>query len=229
MLAGGCEHAITPMGMAAFDKMHALSRHNEAPEKASRPFDATRDGFVMGEGAGVLVLEDLEFAQARGATILGEVVGYGATADAHHITEPIPGGAGLQRAMRRAIEKAGIKPEDIDYINAHGTSTPPNDRTETAAIKSFFGDYAYKVAISSSKSMIGHTLGAAGGIEAAISLLALRDGIMPPTINLENPDPECDLDYIPNAARKATIRYALSNSMGFGGHNASLVLKKWES
>ncbi len=228
MLAGGTEHGITPMAMAAFDKMQALSRHNEEPEKASRPFDALRDGFVMGEGAGVLLLEDLEFAQARGATILGEVVGYGATADAFHVTEPAPNGTGLQRAMRRAIEKAGIKPEEVDYINAHGTSTPFNDRTETAAIKQFFGDHAYKLAVSSTKSMIGHTLGAAGGIEAAVTLLALREGILPPTINLEHPDPECDLDYVPNAARKATIRYAISNSMGFGGHNACLAFKKWE-
>jgi 3-oxoacyl-[acyl-carrier-protein] synthase II len=228
MLAGGTEHAITPMGMASFDQMHALSTRNDAPERASRPFDALRDGFVMGEGAGVLVLEDLEFAQARGATILGEVVGYGATADAYHVTEPAPEGTGLQRAMRRALQKAGIAPHEIGYINAHGTSTPFNDRTETAAIKHVFGDAAYKVPISSTKSMIGHTLGAAGGIEAAISLLAIREGMLPPTINQEQADPECDLDYIPNVARAAQIRYAMSNSMGFGGHNACLILKQWE-
>jgi 3-oxoacyl-[acyl-carrier-protein] synthase II len=228
MIAGGTEHAITPMGMAAFDQMHALSTRNDSPETASRPFDATRDGFVMGEGAGVLILEDLEFAQARGATILGEIVGYGATADAYHITEPAPQGEGLQRAMRRAVEKAGLKPTDIGYINAHGTATPYNDKFETEAIKAYFGDHAYQVAISSTKSMIGHTLGAAGGIEAAVTLLALRDGILPPTINLHTPDPECDLDYIPNTARQANVRYALSNNMGFGGHNACLVMKKWE-
>jgi len=228
MIAGGTECSITAIGIASFNNMKALSRHNDEPSKASRPFDALRDGFVMGEGAGILILEDYEFAQARGATILGEVVGYGASADAYHITEPIPGGTGLQRAMRRAIEKAGVSLTDVDYINAHGTSTPFNDRVETAAIKGLFGDHAYKVAISSTKSMVGHTLGAAGGIEAAVSILALRDGILPPTINLENADPECDLDYIPNVARKSNAKIALSNSMGFGGHNASLAFRKWE-
>ncbi|MBA3824313.1 MAG: beta-ketoacyl-ACP synthase II [Ktedonobacterales bacterium] len=228
MIAGGAEHAITPIGIASFNNMHALSRRNDDPTRASRPFDRERDGFVMGEGAGILILEDLEFAQARGATILGEVVGYGSTADAYHITEPIPNGTGLQRAMRRAVEKAGAKLTDVDYINAHGTSTPFNDRTETAAIKQLFGEHAYKMAISSTKSMIGHTLGAAGGIEAAVTLLSLQKGQLTPTINQEHPDPECDLDYVPNEARNATIRLALSNSMGFGGHNVSLAFRKWE-
>jgi 3-oxoacyl-[acyl-carrier-protein] synthase II len=228
MITGGAEHAITPIGIASFNNMHALSRRNDDPTRASRPFDAERDGFVMGEGAGILILEDLEFAQARGATILGEVVGYGSTADAYHITEPIPNGTGLQRAMRRAVEKAGAKLTDVDYINAHGTSTPFNDRTETAAIKQLFGEHAYKMAISSTKSMIGHTLGAAGGIEAAVTLMSLQEGLLTPTINQEHPDPECDLDYVPNEARKANIRLALSNSMGFGGHNVSLAFRKWE-
>ena len=227
MIAGGTEHPITPIGIASFNNMHALSRWAGDPAEASRPFDATRDGFVMGEGAGMVVLEDLEFAQARGATILGEIVGYGTTADAYHITEPAPGGTGLQRAMRRAIEKSGLQPTDVEYINAHGTATPFNDRTETAAIKTFFGDHAYKLAISSTKSMLGHSLGAAGGIETIVTLLALRDGILPPTINLHHPDPECDLDYIPNTARKSNATFAISNSMGFGGHNACLALRKW--
>jgi len=227
MIAGGAECAVTPIGIAAFNNMHALSRRNDDPQGASRPFDATRDGFVMGEGAGILVLEDLEFAQARGATILGEIVGYGATADAYHITEPIPQGTGLQRAMRRAIEKSGMRLTDVGYINAHGTSTPFNDKTETAAIKGLFGEHAYAMQISSTKSMIGHTLGGAGGIEAGVTLLSLREGILTPTINLEHPDPECDLDYVPNVARKTNATLALSNSMGFGGHNASLAIRKW--
>ncbi len=227
MIAGGAEHAITPIGIASFANMQALSRRNAEPELASRPFDAERDGFVMGEGAGILILEDLELAQARGATILGEITGYGASADAYHITEPAPGGIGLQLAIRRAMEKSGMKPTDVQYINAHGTSTPLNDRTETAAIKAYFGDHAYRLAMSSTKSMIGHTLGAAGGIEAAVTLLALREGILPPTINLEHPDPDCDLDYVPNVARKASIDFALSNNMGFGGHNAVLALRKY--
>ena len=227
MIAGGTEHPITPIGVASFNNMHALSRWAGDPAEASRPFDATRDGFVIGEGAGIVMLEDLEFAQARGATILGEIVGYGTTADAYHITEPAPGGTGLQRAMRRAIEKAGAKPSDVEYINAHGTATPFNDRTETAAIKTFFGDHAYKLAISSTKSMLGHSLGAAGGIETIVTLLALRDGILPPTINLHHSDPECDLDYIPNVARKSNATFAISNSMGFGGHNACIAVRKW--
>lgn len=228
MIAGGSEKGITPIAMAAFDNMHALSRRNDDPQGASRPFDATRDGFVMGEGSGMLILEDLEFAKARGAHILAELVGYAATSDAHHITEPAPGGEGLVRAMCRALQKAGLRPEDIDYINAHGTSTPYNDRTETQAIKTCFGDYAYQVPISSTKSMTGHTLGAAGAVEAVISILAIQNGIIPPTINLHHPDPECDLDYVPNEARRATVNVAMSNVMGFGGHNTSLIFKRYE-
>lgn len=228
MIAGGAENAITPIATAAFDNMKALSRHNENPQEASRPFDAERDGFVQGEGAGVLILEDLEFAQARGANILAEIVGYASTGDAYHYTAPAPGGEGLVRAMRRALKKADLKPEQVDYINAHGTATAYNDGHETQAIKTCFGDYAYKVAISSTKSMTGHTLGAAGAIESIFSIQALREGIIPPTINLHHPDPECDLDYVPNEARHATLHVAMSNSMGFGGHNASLVFKRYE-
>ncbi len=228
MLAGGAEKAVTPLGMASFANMHALSRRNNDPQKASRPFDVDRDGFVMGEGAGMLVLEDLEFALERGAPILAELVGYGSTADAFHITEPAPGGVGLVRAMQRALEGAGLHPEQVDYINAHGTSTQLNDATETEAIKRCFGDYAYSVAISSTKSMLGHTFGAAGAVEAAISILSIQHGIMPPTINLEHPDPVCDLDYTPNEARRGDVRVALSNSMGFGGHNSSLIFQRYE-
>ncbi len=228
MLAGGSEKAITPIAMAAFDNMHALSRRNDDPQGASRPFDATRDGFVMGEGSATLILEDLEFARARGAHILAELVGYGCTSDAHHVTEPVPGGGGLIRAMGRALQKAGLRPEQVDYINAHGTSTGPNDRTETAAIKACFGEHAYRVAISSTKSMIGHTLGAAGAIEAAIAIQSIRTGIIPPTINLHHPDPDCDLDYVPNEARRANVNVALSNVMGFGGHNTCLIFKRYE-
>jgi 3-oxoacyl-[acyl-carrier-protein] synthase II len=228
MLAGGAEKAVTPLGMASFANMHALSRRNEDPQRASRPFDAERDGFVMGEGAGMLVLEELDLALERGAPILAELVGYGSTADAYHITEPAPGGEGLIRAMERSLQSAGLRPEQVDYINAHGTSTRLNDATETQAIKTCFGDHAYKVAISSTKSMLGHTFGAAGAIEAAISILSIVHGIMPPTINLDHPDPECDLDYIPNQARWGEVSVALSNSMGFGGHNASLVFKRYE-
>jgi 3-oxoacyl-[acyl-carrier-protein] synthase II len=228
MIAGGAEKAITPIAMAAFDNMHALSRHNENPQEASRPFDAKRDGFVMGEAAAMLVLEDLEFAKARGARILAEMVGYGSTADAHHVTEPAPGGAGLVRAMRRAMQKAGLRPDQIDYINAHGTGTKPNDSTETKAIKTCLGNHAYRVAISSTKSMTGHTLGAAGAVEAVISNQAILTGIIPPTINLHHPDPECDLDYVPNEARYATVNVAMSNSMGFGGHNTCLIFKRYE-
>ena len=228
MIAGGTEAGITPMTLAAFASMHALSRRNDDPEHASRPFDAERDGFVMGEGAGVIVLEELEHARARGATIYAEVLGYAATSDAHHITDPAPGGAGLARALRRALKKADLAPERVDYINAHGTSTKPNDRQETAAIKSVFGEHASKLAISSTKSMTGHLMGAAGGIEIVITALALRDGMLPPTINYEHPDPDCDLDYVPNTARERDIRVALSNSMGFGGHNAVVILGKPE-
>jgi 3-oxoacyl-[acyl-carrier-protein] synthase II len=228
MIAGGSEKAVTPIAMAAFDNMHALSRRNDDPQGASRPFDATRDGFIMGEGSAMLILEDLEFAKARGATILAELVGYGCTSDAHHVTEPAPGGEGLAKAMRRALKKAGLQPEQVDYINAHGTSTPPNDGTETRAIKTVFGEHAYKLAISSTKSMTGHTLGAAGAVEAAISIQSILNGIIPPTINLHHPDPECDLDYVPNEARHTTVNVAMSNVLGFGGHNTSLIFKRYE-
>jgi len=228
MIAGGSEMGITPISMAAFDNMHALSRRNDDPQGASRPFDATRDGFVMGEGAGMLILEDLDFARARGATILAELVGYASTGDAHHVTEPAPGGSGLVRAMRRALQKADLRPDQVDYINAHGTSTQFNDRTETHAIKTCFGDHAYRLAISSTKSMTGHTLGAAGAVEVVISVMAIQTGILPPTINLHHPDPQCDLDYVPNEARQATINVAMSNSMGFGGHNTCLIFKRYE-
>jgi 3-oxoacyl-[acyl-carrier-protein] synthase II len=228
MIAGGAEKAVTPIAMAAFDNMHALSRRNDDPQGASRPFDATRDGFVMGEGAGMLILEDLDFAKARGATILAELVGYGSTGDAHHVTDPAPGGTGLVRAMHRALQKAGLRPDQIDYLNAHGTSTLPNDRTETQAIKTCFGDHAYKLAISSTKSMTGHTLGAAGAIEAIISIMAIQTGIIPPTINLHHPDPDCDLDYVPNEARQRTVNVSMSNVLGFGGHNTCLIFKRYE-
>lgn len=227
MLAGGSESGITPIGIASFASMRALSTRNDDPAHASRPFDAERDGFVMGEGAGVLLLEDEEHARARGARVYGELVGYACTADAYHVTEPAPAGAGLARAMRRTLEKAALRPEDVAYINAHGTATLYNDRNETAAIKTVFGEAARKVAISSTKSMIGHTLGAAGGIEAAVAVLAAQTGIMPPTINLTHPDPECDLDYIPNEAREGKINVALSNSMGFGGHNVVLAFRRY--
>jgi 3-oxoacyl-[acyl-carrier-protein] synthase II len=228
MIAGGSEKAVTPIAMAAFDNMHALSRRNDDPQGASRPFDATRDGFIMGEGSAMLVLEDLEFARARGATILAELAGYGCTSDAHHVTEPAPAGEGLARAMRRALKKAGLQPEQVDYINAHGTSTPPNDGNETRAIKTVFGEHAYKLAVSSTKSMTGHTLGAAGAVEAVISIQSILNGIIPPTINLHHPDPECDLDYVPNEARHATVNVAMSNVLGFGGHNTSLIFKRYE-
>ncbi|GCE04661.1 beta-ketoacyl-ACP synthase II [Dictyobacter aurantiacus] len=228
MIAGGSEKAVTPIAMAAFDNMHALSRHNENYQEASRPFDALRDGFVMGEGSAVLILEELEFAKARGATILAELVGYGSTGDASHVTAPAPGGEGLVRAMRRALQKAGLKPEQVDYINAHGTSTEFNDSTETQAIKTVFGEHAYRLAVSSTKSMTGHTLGAAGAIEAVISIQTILNGIIPPTINLHHPDPECDLDYVPNEARHANVNVVMSNSMGFGGHNTSLIFKRYE-
>ena len=228
MIAGGAEKSMTPIAMAAFDNMHALSRRNDDPQGASRPFDATRDGFVMGEGAGILILEDLDFARVRGAKILAEIIGYGSTADAYHVTEPSPGGEGLVRAMRRALQKAGLLPEQIDYINAHGTSTPFNDRTETQAIKTYFGEHSYHLAVSSTKSMTGHMLGAAGAAEAVICVLAIQTGILPPTINLRHPDPECDLDYVPNEARRRPIDVAMSNSMGFGGHNTCLIFKRYE-
>lgn len=228
MIAGGAEKGITPIAMAAFDNMHAISRRNDDPQGASRPFDATRDGFVMGDGSGMLILEDLDFAKARGAKILAEMVGYASTGDAHHVTEPAPGGTGVARAMRLALKKAGLRPEQVDYINAHGTSTPPNDRTETEAIKACFGDYAYHLPISSTKSMVGHTLGAAGAVEAVISVMTILTGLIPPTINLHHPDPNCDLDYVPNEVRHARVNVAMSNSMGFGGHNACLIFKRYE-
>ena len=226
MLAGGAEASITPVSIAGFMSLTALS-NNPDPKKASRPFDVNRDGFVMGEGAGVLVLETLEHAQARGAKIYGEVVGYGFTCDAYHMTSPTPGGEGGARAMSLAIKEAGIGPEDISYINAHGTSTPYNDAFETAAIKTVFQEKAYQIPISSTKSMIGHLLGAAGAVEAITCLKALEEGFIPPTIGYETKDPECDLDYVPNEGRQQELMYALSNSLGFGGHNATLILKKW--
>lgn len=225
MLCGGSEAAVTPLGMAGFCSMRALSTRNDAPEKASRPFDKERDGFVMAEGAGVVVLEELESARRRGARIYAEIVGYGATADAFHLTAPAPEGEGAQRAMAAALADARIPPEEVDYINAHGTSTPVGDVRETQAIKGFFKEHARKLAVSSTKSMVGHLLGAAGGVEAAASVLTLLNGVIHPTINYEVPDPECDLDYVPNAAREAKVRVAMSNSLGFGGHNATLVFR----
>ena len=225
MIAGGCESTITPLGIGGFNSARALSTRNDEPTKASRPFDKDRDGFVMGEGAGLLVLEEYEHAKARGATIIAEVAGYAANADAHHITSPSPGGEGAQRCMRLALKDAGISPEAIGYINAHGTGTAA-DAIETNAIREVFGKHAYELAVSSTKSMHGHLLGAAGGIEAAITALALRDGVLPPTINLDEPDPECDLDYVPHRSREREIEYAMSNSFGFGGTNATLILKK---
>ena len=228
MICGGTEAAITPMGVGGFASMRALSRRNEEPEKASRPFDRDRDGFVIGEGAGMLVLEELEFARRRGAEILAEIVGYGTSGDAFHITQPSEDADGAYRVMRNTLADAKVAPEEIDYINAHGTSTPFNDRLETMAIKRLFGDHAAKLAVSSTKSMTGHLLGGAGGLEAGISALALHHGIIPPTTNYDNPDPDCDLDYVPNQAREKTIQYALSNSFGFGGTNAALLLKRFE-
>lgn len=226
MLAGGTEAAINELGLSGFCAARAMSTRNDDPKHASRPFDADRDGFVMGEGAGVLMLEDYDHAVARGAKIYGEIAGYGFTSDAHHITAPHPEGEGAVRAMRNAISRAGIELSDIGYINAHGTSTQLNDKGETAAIKRVFGELAYKIPVSSTKSMVGHTLGATGALEAIFCLLAMRDGMIPPTINYETPDPDCDLDYVPNVARKADVAYSLSNSFGFGGHNGCLVLKR---
>jgi 3-oxoacyl-[acyl-carrier-protein] synthase II len=227
MLCGGSEAPITPMGLGGFDNMKALSSRNDAPEKASRPFDAGRDGFVIGEGGGALMLEELEFARKRGATIYAELVGIGFTADAYHITAPAEGGEGAVRSMRRAIADAGITPDQVDYINAHGTSTPLNDASETVAIKTTFGDHAYRLLISSTKSMTGHLLGAAGAVEAIATILALRHGKIPPTINYETPDPACDLNYTPNVPVDRSLVYALSNTFGFGGHNATLLFKKY--
>lgn len=227
MISGGAEAPITRMSVAGFCANKALST-NPDPQTASRPFDLNRDGFVIGEGAGIIVLEELEHALARGAKIYAEIVGYGATGDAHHITAPAPGGEGGVRAMKMAIQDAGLNSEDIDYINAHGTSTDYNDKFETMAVKTVFGDYAYKLPISSTKSMTGHLLGAAGGVEAIFSIMAIKEGMLPPTINIETPDPECDLDYVPGEARKQDISVAMSNSLGFGGHNATIVFKKFE-
>ncbi|MHA2620534.1 MAG: beta-ketoacyl-ACP synthase II [bacterium JZ-2024 1] len=229
MVAGGAEAAITRMGMAGFASMKALStKFNDTPEKASRPFDAKRDGFVMGDGAGVLVLEELGHAERRNARIYAEIVGYALTSDAYHITAPDPCGKGASAAMSACLQSAKILPQEVEYINAHGTSTPYNDRTETLAIKEIFGDYAYKVPISSTKSMHGHLLGAAGGVESVATILTMRDGIIPPTINQEVPDPECDLDYVPNVARQKNVSIAMNNSFAFGGHNAILLFKKYD-
>jgi 3-oxoacyl-[acyl-carrier-protein] synthase II len=229
MIAGGSEAAITPMGIGGFGALRALSTRNDEPERASRPFDTDRDGFIVGEGAGVLILEEYELAKARGAQIYAELVGYGMSADAYHITAPSEDGEGAFRVMTSAIESAGITPADIDYINAHGTSTPQGDALETLAIKRCFGEHARKLAVSSTKSMTGHLLGAAGGLEAGITVLAVRDQVAPPTINLDHPDDACDLDYVPHKSRPLAITYALSNSFGFGGTNAALLFKKFEA
>jgi len=228
MIAGGSEAAITPMSLGGFAQLRALSTRNDEPGRASRPFDKDRDGFIIGEGAGVLILEELEHARRREASIYAEIVGYGSTSDAYHMTAPSEDGDGARRAMAMAVRKAGISPDQVDYINAHGTSTPYNDRLETLAIKNCFGEHARTLAISSTKSMTGHLLGGAGGLEAGISALAVFHDEVPPTINLDHPDPECDLDYVPHKSRKMPVRYALSNSFGFGGTNAALLFKKYE-
>ena len=228
VIAGGAESAITPLGVGGFSAMKALSTRNDEPERASRPFDKGRDGFIIAEGSGVLILEEREKAIKRGAKIHGEVIGYGANGDAHHITAPAPEGEGAARCMRLALKDAGVAPSDIDYINAHGTSTEYNDANETQAIKKVFGEHAFKLPVSSTKSMTGHLLGAAGAVEGVFSVLALAHGIIPPTINYENPDPDCDLDYVPNQARRADIRVALSNSFGFGGTNACVIFRRSE-
>ncbi len=228
IVAGGSEAPITPLGIAAFVSARAISTRNDSPETASRPFDATRDGFVLAEGCALLVLEEYEHAVARGARILAEVAGYGASSDAFHITQPCAGGEGALRAMRLALKHANLTPADIDYINAHGTSTPAGDIAETQAIKTLLGERAYAVPVSSSKSQLGHLIGAAGSIEAVITILALQNSVLPPTINLRTPDPECDLDYVPNAARAGELNIAMSNSFGFGGHNVSLVFKRYQ-
>jgi 3-oxoacyl-[acyl-carrier-protein] synthase II len=227
MVCGGSEAPLCPLGVGGFNSMKALSTRNEAPEKASRPFDAQRDGFVMGEGGGALVLEEIEHARKRGARIYAEMVGMGFTADAHHLTAPPDGGEGAVRSMRRALKDAGIAPEKVDYINVHGTSTPLGDISETLAIKTVFGEAARKVSISSTKSMTGHLLGAAGAVEAIVAIMSCQTDVIPPTINYENPDPQCDLDYTPNVAAKRKVHYAISNTFGFGGHNATLLMKKY--
>lgn len=228
VICGGTEAPLTSLAFAGFCSMKAMSHEKENAKEACRPFDVRRSGFVMGEGAGILILESAEHAKARSAKIYAELVGYGSTSDAHHITTPVPGGAGAARAMQKALESAGIKPEEVDYINAHGTGTGANDATETAAIKSVFGPQAYKVPISSTKSMTGHLMGAAGGIEAIVCALTIQNGVIPPTINYGEPDPDCDLDYVPNIAREKEVKVALSNTFGFGGHNATVILKKFE-
>jgi 3-oxoacyl-[acyl-carrier-protein] synthase II len=227
MVAGGTEATVTPMTIAGFANMRALSTRNESPETASRPFDATRDGFVLGEGAGTIILESLEHALARGADIIGEFVGFGQSADAHHLTAPAPEGAGAQLAIRLALRDAGLEPADVDYINAHGTSTPLNDLNETKAVKAVFGEHAYRLVMGSTKSMTGHLLGAAGAVEAAICLLVCRNGCIPPTINFETPDPECDLNYAHNRRVDGPVEVAITNSFGFGGHNVCLVIRRW--
>ncbi len=227
MIAGGSEAIINPIGIAGFNALKAISTRNSEPQLASRPFDAERDGFVIGEGAAALILEDLTFAQRRGANILAEILAYGASADAYHITQPDEEGEGAAKAMQVALDKAGVAATEIDYINAHGTSTPLNDKVETMAIKTVFGDYAYHIPISSTKSMTGHLIGAAGAVEAAICILVIQHGVIPPTINLTHPDPECDLDYVPNVARRAKVTTTLSNSFGFGGHNSVLVFRQY--
>ena len=227
MIAGGSEAIINPVGISAFNAMKALSTRNHEPQKASRPFDVEHDGFVIGEGAGTLILEDLSFARKRGANILAEIAAYGASGDAYHITAPIETGEGGAKAILTALDKARLQPEQIDYINAHGTSTPLNDRMETRAIKTAFGDHAYKIPISSTKSMMGHLIGGAGAVEAAICIMVIRNGIIPPTINHNQPDPECDLDYVPNVARQAKVGTTLSNTFGFGGHNSVLAIREY--
>lgn len=228
MFAGGSESIMGPMGFTAFIALKALSTRNDEPQKASRPFDMGRDGFVISEGATIMVLEDFNHALKRGANILAEIISYGASADAFHVTQPVEDGNGAARSMQTALDKAGLRPTDIDYINAHGTSTPLNDKTETIAIKTVFGENAYKIPLSSTKSMTGHLIGGAGAIEAAICIRAIQDGIIPPTINLTHPDPECDLDYVPNVARHTPVNIALSNSFGFGGHNSTLIFRKYD-
>lgn len=228
MVAGGTEAPIMPLVVAAFSTIRALSTRNNEPQQASRPFDAGRDGFVLGEGAAILVLEEAESALARGAPVLAEMIGYGASSDAFHLTAPPPEGAGAARAVKLALKRAGISPDEIDYISAHGTSTTLNDRTETTVIKNVFGDRAKHIPISASKSMLGHLIGAAGSIEAVITIMAINNGVAPPTINLTNPDPDCDLDYVPHKARRVNIRTAMCNSFGFGGHNAVLVFRRFQ-
>ncbi len=228
MICGGTEASITPLGVGGFAAMRALSTRNDQPQRASRPFDADRDGFVVGEGAGILILEALEFAQRRNAPILAELIGYGMSGDAFHITQPAEGGEGAYRVMKATLKDANLPPQEVGYINAHGTSTPVGDKIETMAVKRLFGERAAKLPVSSTKSMTGHLLGGAGGLEAGFTVLALRDQILPPTVNYEKPDPDCDLDYVPNQARKVEVRYALSNSFGFGGTNAALLFKRWE-